>query len=269
MSSSEINVLGIDLGPSSWRTNGSAKLSFLPRGPGLWTDIRMGVLRWPAAHSITPAAMASAIDDHCTRNAIAAVSIDGPQGWRDPFAAADRPGVGRACEKSARTPGKTGPKSTTYPRDQVGWISFSISVFDDLLRRPHVCLANDPHDPPLDPPAAGTYFVLECFPTSTWRASGLIPLPSKARKPDLELFADALRRAFNLPAVENSLTHDDLQAVVAALSAASLFVGASPVAHGEPARLLSEGARDIRAEGIIWDATPGDRCGAPRYVAVQ
>ena len=61
------------------------------------------------------------------------------------------------------------------------------------------------------------YVVLECFPTSIWRASGLTPLPAKAKKPDLQEHYRALAAAFSLPPAQMT-SHDDLQAIVAALS---------------------------------------------------
>ena len=184
-------VLGVDLGPGAWANNGSAVLSFDPV-ESRWYGVELGVVTWPRSEPLTPERMALAIDEFARERGVAAVSLDGPQGWRHPEAPLDRPGVGRACEKSARTPGKTGVEGLTYPADQLGWIRFSISLFDELLRFPHTDLANDPGAIPLASPPAGRYVVLECFPTSTWRSSGLQPLPAKAKRPDLEHHAEAL-----------------------------------------------------------------------------
>jgi hypothetical protein len=104
----------------------------------------------------------------------------------------------------------------------------------------------------------GAYYLLECFPTATWRSSGLVPLPAKRRRPDTAAFWDALVRRYDLPAVDPAPGHDDLQAVVAALVAAAVLGGVEPIPHGLPALRLDEaaGVPRHRVEGIIWDARP-------------
>ena len=206
---------------------------------------------------MTPRGLAEAIDDFAQRQEVAAVSLDGPQGWRNP-SAAESQGVGRACERSSSTPGKTGCFGTTFPANQVGWISFSIAVFDHLLSLEHVRLANDAQAGHLVRRPPGEYYVLECFPTVTWRTSELMPLRAKKKHPDTSPFADALAARWHLRGLELAVGHDDLQAVVAGLVAASLSGWGTPIAHGTPASTWSNGAYTAhhRIEGLIWDARP-------------
>ena len=153
---------------------------------------------WPA-EDLTPSAVARAIDQFARTHDIAAVSVDGPQGWRDAAASSKRKGVGRACEYATRTPGKTGTRGVAYPSTFLRWIRFSIEVFAELLKHPDVALISDPSS---DVPLRGKgYWLLECFPTSTWRTSGLDPLPGHRRAPSdvVEKFAKRLVNAYSLP----------------------------------------------------------------------
>jgi len=113
---------------------------------------------------------------------------------------------------------------------------------------------------------SGGYAVLECFPTSSWRSSGLEPLPAKSRRPELGPPAAALAAAYALPPVRPGVaSHDDLQALVAALAGAAAAGGpATPVPRGAPARLAVDG-RGVprRVEGLIWDVRPPG-AGGPR-----
>ena len=68
------------------------------------------------------------------------------------------------------------------------------ATLDEPLRKPNVVLMNE--DAPL--PADG-YVVLECFPTSVWRASGLTTLPGKRKHPALAPYVTALSDAYMLP----------------------------------------------------------------------
>ena len=258
MSSQQRSVLGVDLASKRWRDIGAALLTFTPEERS-WKKIVPSVIPWPNEKALTPTALAEAIDNFAQANRVMAVSIDGPQGWRDPAAPAAR-GVGRGCERHALTPGKTGPWGRTYPSNQIGWISFSIETFDRLLERPHVHLVNDPKDLPRSPRPEGEYFLLECFPTVTWRSCGLNPLPGKGKRPDTAPFASRLATCWGLPPFPPPVGHDDLQAVVAALPAAALLGVGVPIAHGVSARMLPacDHIPEHRVEGIIWDAHPND-----------
>lgn len=243
------SVLGIDLACRSWKDIGSAVLAFDRQG---FTTAMPDAVAWPG-ENLTPSAVARAIDSFARAHQVSAVSIDGPQGWRDPAASSSRKGVGRACEYATRTPGKTGTTGVAYPSTFLHWIRFSIGVFAELLKYPDVALVND---------AGGTvplrqrgYWLLECFPTSTWRTSGLEALPGHRKAPPKTVaeFAMRLVDAYSLPSGAITRNHDHLQAVVAALPAAGLLGGpAGAVARGEPAH-PEDGAL---VEGLIWDAMP-------------
>jgi hypothetical protein len=178
--------------------------------------------------------------------------MDGPQGWRDPATPEGTPGVGRRCEYECRTQGKTGAYPRTYPGTQRPWIEFCIDVYADLLARRGVALAD-----PAGRNGDTRYVVLECFPTSAWRSSGLVPLPAKGRKPELAPYWRRLRRAYGLPSCRIA-SHDDLQAIVAALSAAAAAGGpAIALPRGLPATVArnSDGS-SLLLEGYIWDVEP-------------
>lgn len=242
-------VLGVDLACRSWDDIGSALVAF---GDGCFRDAVPGVMAWPP-EELTPAAVARCIDQFARERDVAAVSIDGPQAWRDPTTPTQRPGVGRACEYETRTPGKTGTRGVAYPSTFLRWIQFSIGVFAELLSRPDVVLVND-HSGDIHPRPRG-YWLMECFPTSTWRTSGLEALPGHRRAPAevVERFARRLVAAYGLPSSAVTRDHDDLQAVVSTLPAVGLLGGpARAYARGEPAR--SVGA--VLVEGMIWDAAP-------------
>jgi hypothetical protein len=244
-------VLGIDLASSAWAAVGSATITF-DDAAKCFTEVVGGAIAWPA-EPLAPYALATAIDGFARREGIRAVSMDGPQAWRDPATPAGLPGVGRRCEYECRTQGKTGAYPRTYPGTQRRWIEFCVEVFSLLLARRDVALA----DPAVARPDGTSYVLLECFPTSAWRSSGLVPLPGKSKKPDLEPYWKALREAYGLPACAIA-THDDLQAVVAALTAAAAAGGpAKPLPRGVPARQVAKGdGPSIRIEGYIWDVRP-------------
>ena len=100
--------------------------------------------------------------------------------------------------------------------------------------------------------------MLECFPTSAWRSSGLDPLPAKGKRPELTPYLRALTAAYRLPRTRVS-SHDDLQAIVAALSAAAA-VGGPAVVDIKGAVGTIDGSRR-RLEGYIWDVKPLRRTG--------
>ena len=214
-------VLGIDLACRSWDDIGSALVAF---GDGRFRDAVPGVLAWPT-EALTPTAVARCIDVFARDHDVAAVSIDGPHAWRDPTTPTSRPGVGRACEYESRTPGKTGTRGVACPSTFLRWIQFSIDVFAELLSRPDVALVND-RAGDIEPRPAG-YWLMECFPTSTWRTSGLDVLPGHRRAPAdvVERFARRLVAAYGLPSSAVTSDHDDLQAVVSTLPAVGLLGG--------------------------------------------
>jgi len=250
-------VLGVDLASSSWSKNGNALLGF-DTGTRQWINAQTGVLNWPRK-TISSDLMAETLNSFALERKVAAMSLDGPQGWRDPAASPTRKGVGRWCEFVCKTQGKTGCFGNTYPPNQVGWIAFTIRVFENLLSRPHIKLVNDPLQSRVNPPAAGQYYILECFPASVWRQSGLDPLPGHRKAPPdvVERFSGDLATAYGLPSQVMTRNHDDLQAVVGALPAAALLGGpCRAVAKGEPAQWVKTSSPPHWVEGLIWDAKP-------------
>jgi len=252
------SVLGIDLG-LQWRSIGSAVLSF---DDIHWVSCTPGAVVWPET-VCDPSTIAGVIVEFALKNKICAISLDGPQGWRDP----DAPGgfVGRECERLTRTPGKTGKFGVAIPGTWLRWIRASVEVFDRLLGTQHAMLANSTESDFLTAPPVGRFYVLECFPTSTWRQAELRALPGhRADMSTIQRCAGALGDAFGLPEIfpsriRHQVDHDNLQAVVAALPAAGLLGGpCQAVPKGLPARMIP--ARNAmpahRAEGIIWDAMP-------------
>lgn len=241
-------VLGVDVASSSWKANGSALIDFDEAG---FRRVVPGVIAWPSG-PLTPARLADAIDGAARVHSVRAVALDGPHAWRSPDRRAEEPGVGRRCEYECRTQGKTGVYPMTYPRNQRPWIELSIGVFDALLARPGVVLADAETTIRND---AG-YVVLECFPTSTWRTSGLPPLPAKGKRPALPPFSRALAAAYGLPEFV-AASHDDLQAVVAALAAVAVAGGpATAIRRGVAATTTACESGTRRLEGFIWDAKP-------------
>src|SRR5205807_8304392 len=103
--------------------------------------------------------------------------------------------VEHSIEYECRKQDKTGAYPQTYPGTQRRWIEFCVEVFSRLLARRDVALA----DPAAARPDGTSYVLLECFPTSAWRSSGLVPLPGKSKKPDLEPYWKALRETYGPP----------------------------------------------------------------------
>jgi hypothetical protein len=248
-----IKVLGIDVASANWASNGSAVLAFEP-GDTPFTHLDAPAIAWPNK-SLTADALATTIDEFVREMAVKAVALDGPQGWRDPKTPAGTPGVGRRCEYECRTQAKTGVRPQTYPSNQRAWVEFCIDLFTSLLSKPDVHLARV--DGCGAVPREG-YVVLECFPTSIWRAAGLTPLPAKSRVPDLTPYAEQLFAAFGIPRARVA-SHDDLQATVAALAAAG-YVGGPGVAtgRGTPAVTVAPDDGEVRVEGLIWEVRPAD-----------
>ena len=138
-----IKVLGVDVASSKWIANGSALLAF-ESGAAHFSALKVPALVWPAdvAEMLSAVGLADTIDRFAHQEGIAAVALDGPQGWRDPETQAGTPGVGRRCEYECHTPAKTGVYPETYPGNQRPWVEFCTEVFASLLQRPGVRLAS-------------------------------------------------------------------------------------------------------------------------------
>jgi hypothetical protein len=163
------------------------------------------------------------------------IFIDGPQGWKAPDNGCEH---SRCCERELATQGKkTGLPGVTRPGDDVGFITFAIELFDALATRGWPRLTT-PAVPPSQRRCA-----IESFPTSAWRSLGLVPLPGKAATaPEMVLARlQSLRAVFPLD-VENDLSHDELQALVAGLAGVALD-------DGNEAGLAIAGIRPVRLVG--------------------
>jgi hypothetical protein len=142
------------------------------------------------------------------------ILIDGPQAWKSPNTEAPH---SRRCERELWTPGKTGLPCTTKPANYLGFIQFSISLFDLLHAMKWPRLKSIELAPTTD------HVAVETFPTAAWRELGLRPLLGK-RKSRPEIVAAKLSelcRSFTLD-VYPDLTHDELQALVAGLAGLDL-----------------------------------------------
>ena len=255
-------VLGVDLASKSWPDNGSAILSFECSPQPRWLSVEYGCIQWPNS-DLTAIGMAEVIHSHVVEKKLDAVSLDGPQGWREPEPEV-RSGVGRWCEYLAACQGKTGEYGKTYPRTYRNWIQFSLGVFETLIDRSDFQLANSPDSKILEPLDDHNCWLLECFPTSIWKTSGLTPLPGKAkvaRNPQKILsHVRALQKCYDLPNLGDwQGTHDDLQAIVAALPAAGLLGGPCQAVPKGKSGWFVDAKVDIPrhwVEGIIWDSKP-------------
>ncbi len=257
-----LRVLGVDLASKSWSDSGSAILEFQISPQPKWLSAQYGCIEWPDC-DLTSAAMAEVIHSYVAENMLDAVSLDGPQGWREPKPEI-RGGVGRWCEYLAACPGKTGKYGKTYPGTYRNWIQFSLEVFETLIDRSDFQLANNPDSKILELLDDQYCWLLECFPTSIWKTSGLKPLPAKTKfagnHQKISSYVTALQKCYDLPNLEDwQGTHDDLQAIVAALPAAGLLGGPCQAVPKGKSGWFVDAKADIPrhwVEGIIWDSKP-------------
>ena len=255
----EYAVVGIDLASKSWADNGFAVLRFTTGSNPQWRGCSVGI-DWPKG-PLTPGSMARFLSTYATERQIAAVSLDGPQGWRDPRTPSTVRGVGRRCEYECQTQGKTGCRGITYPRNYLKWTSFCIDVFAALLgSNDRVRLADNPGLAGNARPGSDVLYVLECHPTDCWRSSGLVPLPghASANESIVSERARSLREKYELPHSAVTTHHDGLQAVVAALPAVGLLGGPAIAIPRGVASRIETGSQEHRVEGLIWSARP--RC---------
>ncbi len=161
----------------------------------------------------SPQTLARVLTETCDRFSAPVLLLDGPQGWK-------HPGNGlphsRVCERLLNTPGKTGLPGSSKPGSYLPFIAFSIAVFQELVA----------HGFELWSGRAAPLVAVESFPSSAWRQLGLRPLPAKSKTgfEHLQRAAGDLRKMFILELPEG-LSHDQLQALVAALAGVALLRG--------------------------------------------
>lgn len=270
-----IRSLGIDLASRRYKDIGTALLSChvpsarrvrdtSPRQSTI--EIKPDCITWPTGE-VTATAVAGKILEFVNAVGVTAVCIDGPQGWRDP--GSSNPGVGRYAERELVTQGKAGEFGRTYPGTQRRWTELSIELFERLAaaggRRANSVEEFATPSPQMPPP--GTFLLLETWPTATWRASGLRPLPAKTKTPPQEIVASAQTLADLLATAwqpDPELSHDDLQAIVAALPGLALQGGPGDArSAGVPGSTTREHQRPDGVivpqhfvEGLIWTWQP-------------
>jgi Protein of unknown function (DUF429) len=166
-----------------------------------------------------PADVVSGILRYCEKNQINVVLLDGPQGWKDPDSELLH---WRRCENELFTPAKTGVAGSVKPWPALGYVQFCIDVFSGLAERNAELVQGSPIEIPR------FLLAIETFPTSAWRSLGLRPLPSryKTERSEIEGRTGELRGKFGI-ATEVTPSHDELQALVAALAGLSILEGNS------------------------------------------
>jgi hypothetical protein len=233
------SALGIDLASRRWADVGSAVVVLQPDGR---LTSNTPAIAWPSGN-LEAKELACQIDTYCRDQGIRAVGLDGPHAWKNPLSI--RPGAGRWSEYLVRAQGKTCQPGHALPRTQLRWTIFCIEVFDALLAKPDVCLAQ-----PEGMPTGCSYAVMETYPTAIWKALGLRSLPGKASASSAQVacWSQELSGRLGLQ-MADGIGHDDLQAVVAALPALALAGGPLRAeAHGDAVV-----ERDhCRLEGYIW-----------------
>ena len=155
--------------------------------------------------------LAGSIAAVCQRLGVEVLLLDGPQGWKAPENGLIH---SRVCERALNTPGKTGLPGATKPANYLAFIAFSVAVFQSLVASGFRLFSGRP----------GRRLAVESFPTSAWKQLGLVPLPAKSRAmhADLARATSDLRRLFPV-AVPDGLSHDELQALVAAFAGVPLL----------------------------------------------
>ena len=145
------------------------------------------------------------------------ILIDGPQAWKSAHNGLEH---SRLCERELAAPGKTGLPGTTKPANYLGFIQFSIDLFDELEARgwPRLQAAK--------PQFPADHVAVESFPTAAWRSLKLTPLSGKqkASAEDVAGKLRELREQFPLN-ITSDLNHDEVQALVAGLAGLALTSG--------------------------------------------
>src|ERR1051326_4142576 len=176
---------------------------------------------WNLPTPLSPITLADAIFDFCVREGIHIVLLDGPQGWNDPES---RLPHCRECERALNTPAKTGIQGVVKPAPYTAFVEFSIGVFGQLVKR-GATLASSPQLT-----STQSLLALESFPNAAWQKLGIKPLPAKSRcKSSVEISTRTgeLSERFGIEMPDVLPTHDQLQALVAAMAGKAIVEGQS------------------------------------------
>jgi hypothetical protein len=208
-----------------------------------WKADFVPIADWKLPTPLTPGALANAIYDFCLHEHISIVLLDGPQGWKDP----ESPLLYcRECEKSLNTPAKTGVQGVVKPAPYKAFVEFSIAVFAHLLQE-GAELASTPQLT-----IKRGLLVLESFPNAAWRKLGIDPLPAKARCKPADILGrlKELSDRFEIESPGAPATHDQLQALVAAIAGRAIVRGESGayLAYGVPPSIKD----GVVVEGFIF-----------------
>lgn len=206
-------IVSVDLAYQTWSDIGIVVLYREPTG------IAVEAVRshYQDKSSPTPCAIATALVELCARVNSPFLLIDGPQAWKDPNNGLRH---SRLCERILNTPAKTGLPGCVKPANYTSFVSFAITVFDSLDNLGCLRLGHP------KAPMSSQCIAVESFPFSAWRSLRIKPLPAKAkaRLQDLETCLKNLSLAFPLQ-IGCTLTHDEIQALVAGLGGLALEAG--------------------------------------------
>lgn len=184
-----------------------------------------------------PRKCAEAIWLFCREHGVRIVLLDGPQGWKDPSTDLKEC---RYCERILNTPGKTGVRGRSKPQNYLPFLTFSISTFAHLVKSGGVLCS----DPVITMPKHDL-LVLESFPNSAWRKLCISPLPGKRRATQSDIVSHLKKlRGFYRFRTNRLPTHDELQALVAALAGPSILAG-------NLGAYIAEGSRPKNIDGMI------------------
>jgi hypothetical protein len=197
-----MKVVSVDLASARYSDLGIVVLERTAAGI-VCVPVRLARLGWTGRP--VAAQLAHFLADFCESIGAALIVIDGPQAWK---AAENGCSYSRVCEHRLSTQGKTGLPGSSKPGTYMGFISFSIKLFDHLqhLGWPRLTARGQRH------------VAAESFPTSAWRSLGLRALPGKqgATGEAVSEHATLLSKRYGI-AYQEAPTHDELQAVVAGL----------------------------------------------------
>jgi len=191
----------------------------------------LGFKRPPSAQEL-----AETISNYCHENEIRVLLLDGPQGWKDPSSNLKEC---RYCERILNTPGKTGVRPQTKPKNWRDFAEYSVSLFDSMVRAGGELVRT-----PVISFAGERLLVIESFPAGAWQMLCMSPLRAEWRKKPAALKGrlKTLQRLYGFRC-EGCLTHDGLQALVAGLAGVAILAG-------NAARYIALGVPPNRDNGV-------------------